>query len=325
MPQIIFTFFLLAVSFYGQLSHAGLRDRILETPEARNASLFALFSDFCLRGSLVPLPTTQISCVKTSTATIQAMDLDSQAVARPDGQKEVFSIVFHRELLKLAQDPASIQVLQQLDFDLTYRLQEFQLNQSVNMVLKNNLKTLRWIAVMLQDTSPKLAHIHYLKTKLKGSMIAQKIAADLEVFIGKIINYQTANVAEFSQNQLLPRSTRNYNRDLGWRLYHFYVPAYLANRMIANGESHARAAYGAALMNISYEAITVDGDLKYPTGLTKFKPEREKAFDIYAGYVGACYGIGKPTCIQQPNEFKAIIVDDALETISYFRQLLKTI
>ena len=319
MSKIVFFLFLLAVSV-GQQSYAGVRDAILEQPQARSASLIALFSDFCLRGYPIPTLANQISCAGLSTATVKALDLDIQSIDRGDGKKEVFTIAFHQDLLAIAQDPKSLQVLDEINFDMTYATTEFQLNQSVYKILKDHRKTLRWVAVMLQDTSPKLAHLHYLKQKLNGNLLSQKIIAELETLIRKLMNFQQVNNSSvFSQSQLLPRSAQKFSRDLGWRIYHFYVPAYLANTMIAQGQNRSRAAFGAAMMNFSYEAITVNGGFRYPLGLQKYRPNPEKASDMYAGYIGACYGIGKPSCIQNSQEFKSLIAEDSLKTISVFR------
>lgn len=324
MPKIILSFFLLAISFYGQHSFAGLRDQILEQPQARRAGLIALFTDFCLRGYTIPTVVSQGSCAALSAETVAAMDLDSQRIDRGDGKVEVFSIVFSNELLVLAQTPRSIQVLQQIDFDLTYRTTDFQLYQSVYSVLKNHQATLRWLAVMLQDTSEKMAQIHYLNEHAQKTMIAEKVIQDLTDLILKIKSYEQSGSDVVNPGQLLPKSIAGEHRLTGWRIYHLYVPAYLANSLIAGGMDKKRAAYGAAMMNFSYEAITVDGGLQYPTGFSKLKPGRAKAMDMYAGYLGASYGIGKPGLLRKETGFAHLILDDALATISRFKNLLKS-
>lgn len=323
MPKIILSFFLLAVSLYGQYSSAGLRDQILEQPQARAAGLIALMTDFCLRGYTLPTVVTQASCALLSAETVAAMSLDSQRIDRGDGQEEVFSIVFNNELLALAQTPRSHQVLEQIDFDLTYRTSEFQLYQSVYSVLKNHKSTIRWIAVMLQDTSEKMAQVHYLKAHAKKTMLSARIIQSLTNLILKIKSYEQSGIDVLKPGQLLPNSIKLEQNFVGWRIYHLYVPAYLANTLISRGVDIRRAAYGAAMMNFSYEAITVGGGLQYPTGFSPFKPNRAKAFDMYAGYLGACYGIGKPFCLANASEFRSLIAEDSLLTVKAFRQRLQ--
>ena len=200
-------------------------------------------------------------------------------------------------------------------------------------------EAMRWIAVLFQDTSASKVQLAWIRKELAESNpdpLARDTIDRLQSLIDGFIAVSVGVTRLQGDLRFLPASLDRPST-VGEKFpqlkqYHFYVPAYLAHRLVKEGLSRKDAVFAAFLFNYLYEVMDEKGPIlsvfREPPRLER----RGSVADVYLGYLGALYGAelvtgGGMGCADKPDSTTDGALDntpeldrtDALDRETFFK------
>lgn len=288
---------------------------------ARDVALYSLLSTRCSR---YVDEWYESDCSDAVLDMIKILDYDvhfPEPIRREDtwNTDSFVFVAFKKSLVQLLSSKHTSIYLSELSQGLSGFLtgenSEFNIWEMSVQFFGNKLHAAKMIATLFQDTSLVKLHLAYLdQTNTLGSETYyenfEKLSAVIDS-INMILDYSEDNFRSlFYPKNLQSRLKRN--------LYHFYVPLYLSLALESQGVSKKYSLLAPVILNLTYEFITSAPDYRY-----LFKdPERilypSSIDDMYAGFSGALYGIGKktnPVLLNLMNERFSSSTKDGVELI----------
>ena len=300
---------------------------IANHPGLRQYALYSVISNRCNRH----MPYEKGDCKRAVKRELEILDFDilfseiKNSEDPTNSNKWVPSsfvfVAFKQELIDHLNHKNTEAYLRDLNFHLTqYLTGEIKDANIWNVTMKhfkNELHAAGAIAVLLQDTSPMKLHLAYLdKREIKGRppfAVNKELLAHTIDTISMVLDY-----TEKGNGQLFYQpSVKNL---INKTIYHFYVPYYLAMKLVAEGHSKRMAHAAPFLMTLSYEFITHAEDYRYlikdHTHLDPIK-DAAKLTDIHGGYTGAALGAQRYQQIISLDDFKTSFQRSTQEALFY--------
>ncbi|MFN9068422.1 MAG: hypothetical protein ACK5V3_14400, partial [Bdellovibrionales bacterium] len=180
--------------------------------------------------------------------------------------------------LWLSEIESQLQLTSVLKFDL------FKASQKI---LRNDIKAISYIAILLQDTSPARTHLFYLKRYARSnSLLLQANIQKLESVLEKFINLQAAKKWK-NEYFLYPQSIESLKLPLSGTQYHFYVLSWNSSKMmkVNRPKSAAKIVFINTMFNFLYERFH---QMKLSNLLIDSAPLNSKsAADVRLGFLGS--------------------------------------
>lgn len=231
----------------------------------------------------------------------------------PAGETNVFA--FPHRISALFRDRAAVDFLkvipsaiqESLRTNQTFRLWDLALQHASG----DESRALEWIAVFFQDTQPDPVALEYARI---GDRSLKKVESTLWLNALEALSYsQLRENEKFSFVRVYPSIDTQY---LNTGFYHFYVVAHLTRSLRLSGRvSLAMAGFTPFLMNLVYETNDIDEVrfanlpfLSRPLPIWDARPFSAKTHthalaDMYAGYLGALFGLGGTALVSQAESF----------------------
>jgi hypothetical protein len=161
---------------------------------------------------------------------------------------------------------------------------------------------LEFMAVGLQDVSVDIAFLRYLGQIYEKEGISEN-SPEAKNFSAARESISLLNANRLARNDAptfaLYPDLKGHEKDAHAYAHHFYLSAYLARRLAAEGYSHEAAFFSAFLLNASWEFTKLDvkmGTKNWPfRDPSPFRSgsQEMQARKIYAGYLGALWAVGR--------------------------------
>lgn len=292
----------------------------------RDTALYTLIAKRCNR--YLPF-SEEHNCRSAVKKQIELLDYDiiyndkKQYPPKETWSRESFVfIAFKKKLIDILSDPDTSIYLDKMRLGLSDYLTganpQFNIWDMTLAYYNSPLLAARTIAALFQDTSTVKLHLAYLeRVRPQGRMAFDSNLERLSKVIDSInliLDYSEDNF----RSLFYPSPFREH---LKKNIYHFYVPLYLSMAMAAGGMDLEHALMAPMMLTITYEFITLAPDYSYllrdPERLDPVQTASTLR-DIFAGYCGANFGIGKnisPDFFVQMRESFAKSTADGVELL----------
>jgi len=272
------------------------------TEKWSTSCLYGLFVYRCTQYSAPFFP---YGCSVAAASFVDMLDMKRVDITTEDGKKYNLPVIFTTKIVKLIQTrkvQAEIRTLLGLLKESAKEKKKFDLLKWVTDTnAGNKLKTLEWIAVLLQDTSPAQLQIAYLDLIAKEGKFSAATKTAIDDLSDLCIFLSNANLTKENYRSWLTLypQTKNLDAELTPLIYHFYPMSYLALRLKSAGYGSRLGTLLPFLFNTEYELMSLDPEmwpLRHP------RPEKidlSKSYiqwkmrDIYGGMAGALWGVNR--------------------------------
>ncbi len=232
-------------------------------------------------------------CSRAARLFNQILDIKIEPVLDPITQElRQQPVAFSKTLHELLEKPSTLQTLSNLKVMIDQASLYSQSSDKIDLMsaltdkVSNPPNALQLLAVLFQDVSPLRSHLAGLSQDkmTQNSQIAQLNIQILNELITKFTSAEPGITCIPITQKELPKTCIN--------MYHFFVPAYLAQQLRAQGISAGLAAFFPFLFNYFYEVASNTS----PALTLVWEPRRMtnewSIFDMYLGYIGASRGAG---------------------------------
>jgi len=262
------------------------------------------------------------ACNKSAIDVIKALDFYQEKIVEADNSFYFLRIVFKQSLTALIQNTKTTLVLKNIISHM--RTDYFSLYDSVFEVLKNQEKTLEFIAVMLQDFSPEKLHLFYLRmeknrNKLPNTKSVEENLELLDKILSRLPYISTGELVLTNDGtmrervvEMFPSKSLLNKEKVPSLAYHYWVPAYVAYKLSRTyGNSDVHAYLSSFSFNYFYEILFRE-DLKLNSWTTIKQmlsiedmviSNSVQAYDIYLGHEGPFYALGYVSSQWNPRKF----------------------
>lgn len=231
----------------------------------------------------------------------------------PEGETNI--IAFPHRIAPLLREPEAVRFLRAVPSGVEKALQKnrpFRLwDLAMVYTSGNEDRALEWIAVFFQDTQPNPVSVEYART---GNRFLN--SAETQVWMDALDALNYARLREENNLSLIRTYPRIDTESLNAGFYHFYVAAHIARTLRKNHDvTLTMAGFTPFLMNLIYETNGIDvvryanlPRLKRPLPLWDARPFSVKIHayalaDMYAGYLGALFGLGGNALVAEAEAF----------------------
>ncbi len=248
-------------------------------------------------------------------SSVQLM-INTMKPLQPEGETNV--LAFPHRIAPLLRDRQAVAFLRDLpqaaklalEAGTPFRLWSYALEKASG----NSDRALEWLAVFFQDTSPDPIVLEYARV---GTRALSKAERHLWEAALEPVNYERLVDRSNSGSVLIRPYPMIDTEFLNVGFYHFYFAAHLARTLSKNYPGlKGMAGFAPFLMNLIYETNDID-DKRYqglpanrrPFPLWDPKPFPQKVHayaltDMYAGYLGALFGLGGEDAVARAEPFK---------------------
>ncbi len=207
-----------------------------------------------------------------------------------------------------------------------FNLWELALNTYTD---RNN--AIKALATLFQDTSPALVHLDWLQIQLdEGTLEPSQVFLanfDLLVEIHLILKDWGNYVARKPEGiSLFPSSYKNVSHVVNNQLYHFYVPALMAQKLVDLGHIEEVSFLAPFLLNYLYEILKGEHVLQKAFREPQLIEGQKTLSDIYMGFAGSYFGafaeptrLGAPQFVSQIERQPKQFLKNLLEIVSQRR------
>jgi hypothetical protein len=274
----------------------------------------AKWSATCLYGLMVyrcgqyAFPFTPYGCAAASASFMGVLDLRRIDVTFEDGtgHSQVYSlpVVFVTKLEKMIGDPkvqGEIRELKRhLEVSATSRTAFDLWSWAYGISNAKSDRAIEWLSVLLQDTSPVQIQVEYLRILEKEGRLSNDASRALDdlMMVADFLTPENLQEVKWKEWLRLYPSTKNLEEDTTPLIYHFYPMAYLAQKL-KRMHGARLASFLPFLFNTEYLNQEIDPEmwpLKHPRSEKvdlKLPSIRWKMRDLYGGYAGGLFGVGK--------------------------------
>lgn len=266
-------------------------------------SAACLYGLFVYRCTQYAFPLTPYGCTIAASSFVDMLDMKRVTITTDDGKTYNLPVIFTTKIVKLIQTSevqTNIRELLAVLKESANEKKKFDFLKWVQAKNKGNkLKTLEWIAVLLQDTSPAQLQIAYLDLIAKQGKFSEATKAaidDLSELCFFLSNENLTKENYRSWLTLYPHG-KNLDAELTPLIYHFYPMSYLALRLQNAGYGSRLGSLMPFLFNTEYELQSLDPEmwpLRHPRP-EKIDLEKDyikwKMRDMYGGMAGALWGV----------------------------------
>lgn len=245
-------------------------------------------------------------CTRAGFAMVAVMDLHiiDTPLPQSDGSTKVIGLklIYKTKLDALISDPAAQLYLDDLSFALRgalvsrmpFDLYDFTLEHAQG----DRALALKWLGVLLQDTSWTQVPVRYLEARAENGEISSEVwkaTQNLKTIL-TILEPSNLRKAEY-RNWSTIYPTKKLDLIFNPTIYHFYPIGYAAAELAETLDARAAkfAAFIPFLFNTDYEFQDLDParwPLQHPAPFELSENNIYKLRDIYAGYTGAKFGVG---------------------------------
>ncbi len=248
---------------------------------------------------------TGIQCEQEAKSFLINLNLKVALVEDPrDGFVGPSTVAFHKELEAMMTQKEAYFWLSEIETQLQLsHVLKFDLYKASLKVLKSSSKATQYIAILLQDTSPSVTQLFYLKRHVQvESKIFKANIEKLESVVKQFARLQSTQ--EWKKNYFLyPDYIESLNSKLASTQYHYYVLAWNSHKMLAadRPRSTAKIVFINTMFNFLYERFH---KLNSADLLSDFRAiDPKSAADVRLGFFGALGATGiHPQSIQLSNE-----------------------
>jgi len=286
-------------------------------------------TDFCLRALYsyrctqlaIPYPFIGNLCTAAGSLTVKLLDItrfQSDIADRDTGEVKRYQIpvIFHEALDQLVLQKKIQAYLATLAAALRKSVRDespFSLYAFTKQQAGSDAEAIRWLALLLQDTSWVKNHFRYLTRNIEsdgsGDVDPDFYRAMLDLY--EILNILDPDAIRRSRInrfiRLYPEAIGASELDLNPSIYHFYPMAYVSILSRRAGMSARMASYTSFMFNTEYELRSFPNSrwpLRLPASFLNDPKDPAQTWrlqDIYGGYAGAQFGAGQ---IRQALSFK---------------------
>jgi hypothetical protein len=274
----------------------------------------AKWSSSCLYGLMVyrcgqyAYPFVPYGCAAASLSFLSILDLKRIDVTFEDesGHSQVYSlpVIFVSKLEKMIGDPkvqGEIRALKRhLEISATNRKVFDLWSWAYGISNANPENATEWLAVLLQDTSPVQIQVEYLRLLEKEGRLSADASRALDdlMVVSDFLTHENLVEVKWKEWLRLYPPTKNLDEEATTLIYHFYPMAYLA-RKLKRMHGARLASFLPFLFNTEYLNQEIDPErwpMRHPRTEKvdlKLPSIRWKMRDLYGGYAGALFGVGK--------------------------------
>ncbi len=198
-------------------------------------------------------------------------------------------IVFSDELSSYLEKPALDGFLEELGHELQ-NSPDFDLWNYFERAYVDPEKRLSFVASLFQDTSIAKATLHFYENH-PNEKISDEVFLSYEKTISAFQDRVSGRQSSSQNLQLYPSQViSKSNGPTSQNLYHFYVPAYLVQKLLKSGLSSEEAVVMPLLLSFAYEMSAENWKASVGTG-RKHRFGRAALDDLYLAYLGAHFAV----------------------------------
>lgn len=275
----------------------------------------AKWSNACLTGLLIyrcgqyAFPLTPFGCAATSMSLVELLELERIDVTLEDdeGKEHTYSlpVIFTKRLTRMIEDPTIQGDVRELSIAVRAASQTKTKFDLWNWVLArkggNTEKTLEWLSVMLQDTSAIQIQVEYLRLLDKNGKLSTNAQRTTDTLseLSDFLSYENLLKIDWQSWLTLYPAMKNVETEATPLIYHLYPMSYLS-ALLKKAYGNRLGSFLPFLFNTEYLNQDLDPEM-WP--LHHPRPEKIdlkqgriqwKMRDMYAGFAGALFGVGKP-------------------------------
>lgn len=278
-------------------------------------------TDFCLRALYgyrctqlsIPYPFIGNFCTIAGSLTVKLLNItrfESDIADRNTGEVKRYQIpvIFHEALDRLTTQKNIQNYLADLASALRKSVRDespFSLYAFTRAKAGSDAEAVRWLALLLQDTSWVKNHFRYLTRNIEsdgsGDVDPDFYRAMLDLYeVLTILDPDAIRKSRINRFiRLYPEAIGATELDLNPSIYHFYPMAYIAMLTRKSGVNVRLSAYTSFMFNTEYELRSFPSSrwpLRLPASFQNNPNDPAQTWrlqDIYGGYAGAQFGTGQ--------------------------------